>query len=57
MTATDHKRLVLLIDGDRAGTLTERDGKIELWYDEQWRAEPDRTPLSLSLPLAAMPGS
>jgi serine/threonine-protein kinase HipA len=51
VTADAGKRLVVLIDGRLAGSVAERDGRLELTYDEKWRSDPAATPLSLSMPL------
>lgn len=53
MTAPGDKRLTVLIDRLRAGVVTEdRDGRLELTYDDSWRNDRTATPLSLSMPLA-----
>jgi serine/threonine-protein kinase HipA len=55
MTAPDHKQLAVLMDGRRAGVVTEGAGgagdRLELTYDDAWRADRHATPLSLSMPL------
>lgn len=49
---TRGKLLVVLMDGHRAATLVEGDGgRLQLTYDEEWRASATATPLSLSMPL------
>lgn len=47
------KLLVVLLDGQRAGTITEdSSGRLRLTYDDDWRSLPTATPLSLSMPIA-----
>jgi len=48
---SDH--LVVLMNGVRAGTLTRTTGGAGFDYDEMYRAEPDATPVSLSMPIQA----
>jgi len=46
------KRLVVLINGQHAGDLTQdRHGQIGFAYSPAWQQSPSATPLSLSLPL------
>lgn len=47
------QRLVVLDGAQPVGTLTRRAGAITFGYDDQWRAEPSPTPLSVSMPLTA----
>jgi serine/threonine-protein kinase HipA len=43
-----------VLHGDsHVGTLSRRDGRMSFAYDDGWRHDPDATPLSLSMPLAA----
>jgi serine/threonine-protein kinase HipA len=52
MNVPDHKLLVLLIDGRRAGIIIEGpSGSLTLTYNDEWRESGDATPLSLSMPL------
>jgi serine/threonine-protein kinase HipA len=44
--------LVVLLQGRAAGTISQREGRLELEYGDEWRRSADATPLSLSLPLA-----
>ena len=54
MTEQADKTLVVLIDGRRAGVITEdQTGRLDFTYDPAWRADRDATPLSLSMPLAS----
>lgn len=46
------KRLVVLLEGQVAGDLTETDGQLTFTYDDAYREQPDPTPLSLSVPIA-----
>jgi serine/threonine-protein kinase HipA len=53
MNRDEDKRLVVVIGGQRAGSVAEGDGgRLRLTYDEDWRNGPASTPLSLSMPLA-----
>lgn len=56
MTLPDHKRLIVLLGGYRAGVVTEGAGgkgdRLDLTYDDAWRADRRSTPLSLSMPFA-----
>lgn len=46
------KRLVVLINGQHAGDLTQdRNGRLSFSYSPAWQMSPSATPLSLSLPL------
>lgn len=47
------QRLVVLDGAHRVGTLTRKAGAITFGYDDQWRADPLSTPLSVSMPLTA----
>jgi serine/threonine-protein kinase HipA len=48
-----NKILTMLIEGHRAATLTEgHRGSLTLGYEEAWRTSANRTPASLSMPLA-----
>jgi serine/threonine-protein kinase HipA len=52
MSREDAKLLVVLIDGQRAGAVTEdTGGRLQLTYDDEWRSDPGSTALSLSMPL------
>lgn len=47
-------RLVAIVDGRIAGHVTRsRNGRLGLSYADEWQADPDAFPLSLSMPLAA----
>lgn len=46
-------RLVVLLEGQVAGELTQKDGQLTFTYNDAYRAQPDPTPLSLSMPIAA----
>lgn len=46
------KHLVVLIEGQLAGRLTQTDGKLRFDYDARYRESDDPTAVSLSLPLA-----
>jgi serine/threonine-protein kinase HipA len=49
------KQLDLYLDGVRCGTVAQSSsGNLTFDYDEAYRTIPDATPLSLSMPLAAM---
>jgi serine/threonine-protein kinase HipA len=53
MTEPRDKVLMIVIDGRRAGAVTEgTDGRLTLTYDDAWRASAAATPVSLSMPLA-----
>lgn len=45
--------LAILWNGERAGTLRRRRGRLSLTYEDSWRLRHDATPMSLSMPLAA----
>lgn len=47
------QRLVVLDGAQRVGTLVRKAGEITFGYDDQWRADPSSTPLSVSMPLTA----
>jgi len=48
------RRLVVLIEGNVAGRVDQDDrGRLQFAYDDAWRGDTSRTPLSLSMPLAA----
>jgi serine/threonine-protein kinase HipA len=53
MTREHDKLLVVLISGQRAGSIAEDGGRLRLAYDDGWRNDPASTPLSLSMPLVA----
>jgi HipA-like protein len=46
------KHLVVLIEGQLAGRLTQAGGKLSFAYDDGYRSSVDPTPVSLSIPLA-----
>nr|MDT0665300.1 HipA N-terminal domain-containing protein [Micromonospora sp. DSM 115978] len=53
MTSDEGRRLVMLIDGERAGEVVQGEaGQLTLFYDDDWRARLRATPASLSMPLA-----
>src|SRR5687767_8063263 len=53
MTSASTKLLVMLMAGRRIGEVsTDRDGRLKLVYDDDWRVSDDATPVSLSMPLA-----
>jgi serine/threonine-protein kinase HipA len=43
--------LEVVIEGHHAGRITRTRGRLELRYDDTYRAEPDATPLSVTMPL------
>lgn len=45
--------LHLFLDNERIGEVTRRRDRLELVYDERYRAEPSSTPASVSMPLTA----
>jgi serine/threonine-protein kinase HipA len=47
---TGRRELAVVMEGRRAGTLEELQGRLRLSYDDEWRADPTSTPLSVSLP-------
>lgn len=48
------RRLVVLIEGDVAGRVDQDErGRLRFTYDDGWRDDASRTPLSLSMPMAA----
>jgi serine/threonine-protein kinase HipA len=47
------KELIVLLNGQVAGTLKSERGKVSFTYANSWRASDDAFPLSLSMPLAA----
>jgi serine/threonine-protein kinase HipA len=47
------QRLVVLDGTQRVGVLVRKAGEISFGYDDQWRAGPSSTPLSVSMPLTA----
>lgn len=47
------QRLAVLDGVQRVGTLVRKAGEISFDYDDQWRADPSSTPLSVSMPLTA----
>jgi serine/threonine-protein kinase HipA len=47
------KLLVVLLGGERIGTIVEEAGEFSLGYDESYRSRRQATPLSLSLPLSS----
>ncbi len=46
------RHLVVLLEGQLAGRLTQTGGKLRFDYDDRYRESDDPTPVSLSLPLA-----
>jgi serine/threonine-protein kinase HipA len=44
---------LVVSNGVVAGTLTRAAGRITLRYEDDWRGQPDATPLSVSMPLTA----
>ncbi len=46
------KHLVVLLEGQIAGRLTQTDGKLRFDYADRYRESDDPTPVSLSLPVA-----
>jgi serine/threonine-protein kinase HipA len=53
VTELDSKVLIMLMDGRRAGMVTEgKGGRLTLTYDDTWRTSRTATPVSLSMPLA-----
>ena len=46
------KRLVVLLEGQVAGALTQADNELVFTYDGAYRSQPEPTPLSLSVPVA-----
>ena len=45
------KELWAIASGRTVGHLTQSKGKIDFWYEEEWRRNDDRYPLSLSMPV------
>jgi serine/threonine-protein kinase HipA len=46
-------QLIALANGREMGTITYRNARVSLVYDELWRQDPNSYPLSLSMPLAS----
>ena len=46
-------RLITLLHGRPVGVVANDNGRLTFTYDEDWRADPDAFPLSISLPLTA----
>jgi serine/threonine-protein kinase HipA len=46
------RHLVVLVEGQVAGRLTQAGGKLSFEYDDRYRSSVDPTPVSLSIPLA-----
>ena len=46
-------QLIALANGREMGTITYRNARVSLVYDELWRHDPNSYPLSLSMPLAS----
>jgi serine/threonine-protein kinase HipA len=47
------QRLRVYLDGDPIGYAEQSSGSLSFIYDEEYRSEPNATPLSLSMPLAS----
>lgn len=47
--------LIVYLRDRRVGVLSQRDGRLAFFYDEEWLHAPERHPLSLSLPLREEP--
>ena len=46
---------IIRLDGRRVGTIVETDTGTRFVYDAAWLANPDATPVSLTMPLRAEP--
>lgn len=49
------RRGTVLISGRAVGVIEETDGTTTFTYSQQWLAQPDAVPISLTLPLRAEP--
>lgn len=51
----NERRAIVRLDGERAGTLTERGRATTFQYDRAWLDRKDALPISLTLPLRSEP--
>lgn len=49
------RRAMVRLDGQPVGMLTETGRRVAFQYDADWIGRPDAVPVSLTLPLAALP--
>ncbi|HET7752879.1 MAG TPA: HipA N-terminal domain-containing protein [Anaeromyxobacteraceae bacterium] len=49
------RRGIVSIDGARVGTIEEHENGVRFTYDAAWVANPDRLPVSLTLPVRPEP--
>src|ERR1035437_6149013 len=46
-------QLIALLDGREVGTINYKNSRLSFVYNDEWRADPNAYPLSLSMPLAS----
>ena len=46
-------QLIALLDGREVGTVQYKNARLSFLYTDEWRADPNAYPLSLSMPLAS----